>query len=115
MSASTPRLRMFAGPNGSGKSTLKSHLPHALLGVYLNPDEMEREIQQQKFLDFTACDVTTTAEAVLSFFTDSKFLHDAGFSQTGKRLTFANNGLNSEPWRCIRILPRQPAISSGKN
>ena len=32
---------MFAGPNGSGKSTLKSVLPSALLGFYLNPDELE--------------------------------------------------------------------------
>ena len=37
---------MFAGPNGSGKSELKKHLPSALLGVYLNPDEIEKEIRQ---------------------------------------------------------------------
>ena len=36
---------MFAGPNGSGKSTLKSYVPVELLGVYLNPDEMESEIR----------------------------------------------------------------------
>ena len=54
---------MFAGPNGSGKSTLKSYLPTALLGVYLNPDEMESEIRRQNFLDFIAYDVTTTADA----------------------------------------------------
>ncbi len=69
---------MFAGPNGSGKSTLKSYLPSALLGVYLNPDEMEQEIRRQSFLDFTAYGVTTTADAVLAFFKDSKFLNDAG-------------------------------------
>jgi predicted ABC-type ATPase len=34
---------MFAGPNGSGKSTLKTYLPQQLLGVYLNPDEIEQE------------------------------------------------------------------------
>ncbi len=33
---------MFAGPNGSGKSELKKYLPNSLLGVYLNPDEIER-------------------------------------------------------------------------
>lgn len=44
MSATTPRLRMFAGPNGSGKSVLKSYLPQELLGVYLNPDEVETGI-----------------------------------------------------------------------
>lgn len=36
---------MFAGPNGSGKSTLKSYLPGNLLGVYLNPDEIEQEVR----------------------------------------------------------------------
>ena len=51
MSVRTPRLRMFAGPNGSGKSTLKSYLPKDLLGVYLNPDEIEQEIRRQGFLD----------------------------------------------------------------
>jgi predicted ABC-type ATPase len=81
---------MFAGPNGSGKSTLKSYLPPALLGVYLNPDEMESEIRRQTFLDFTAYDVTTTADAVLTFFQNSKFLHAAGFGETAKQLTFAN-------------------------
>ena len=40
-----PRLRMFAGPNGSGKSVLKSYLPEPLLGVYLNPDEIEKGVK----------------------------------------------------------------------
>ena len=43
MSDSIPRLRMFAGPNGSGKSTLKLYLDPHLLGIYLNPDEIEQE------------------------------------------------------------------------
>ena len=43
---------MFAGPNGSGKSLLKSYLPTELLGVYLNPDEIEQEIRRHNFLDF---------------------------------------------------------------
>ena len=84
---------MFAGPNGSGKSTLKSYLPQALLGVYLNPDEMEQEIRRQNFLDFTDYGVTTTADVVLSFFTNSKFLCDAGFGEAARQLTFANRRL----------------------
>lgn len=39
---STPRLRMFAGPNGSGKSTLKEVIRAEMLGIYINPDEIER-------------------------------------------------------------------------
>jgi predicted ABC-type ATPase len=69
---------MFAGPNGSGKSTLKSCLPTALIGIYLNPDELEAEIRQQGFLDLTACGVETTAAELLAFFQTSKFLISAG-------------------------------------
>ncbi len=45
MSTPVPRLRMFAGPNGSGKSELKQYLPAPLLGVYLNADELEKDIR----------------------------------------------------------------------
>ena len=57
-------MRMFAGPNGSGKSTLKSVLPKELLGVYLNPDEIEDEIREQGFLDLNVHSVTPTAAEV---------------------------------------------------
>ena len=46
-----PRLRMFAGPNGSGKSTIKAVINRDLLGVYINPDEMEQEMNERGFLD----------------------------------------------------------------
>ena len=42
MNTATPRLRMFAGPNGSGKSTFKSVIGSELLGIYINPDEIEK-------------------------------------------------------------------------
>jgi predicted ABC-type ATPase len=84
---------MFAGPNGSGKSTLKSHLPPALLGVYLNPDEMEQEIRRQTLLNFAAYGVTTTADEVLPFFRSSKFLRDAGLGGTASQLTFSDHRL----------------------
>jgi predicted ABC-type ATPase len=85
---------MFAGPNGSGKSTLKSYLPAALLGVYLNPDEIEREIRQQGFLDFGAYEVTVTADEVLTFFHHSSFLISAGFGAAAKQLGFAAGRLS---------------------
>ena len=62
-----PRLRMFAGPNGSGKSTIKSVVPPELLGVYLNPDEIEKEIRDRDFLDLRAHGVETTREEILPF------------------------------------------------
>lgn len=44
MSKNIPRLRMIAGPNGSGKSTIKSILDPTLLGIYINPDDIEKDI-----------------------------------------------------------------------
>ena len=85
---------MFAGPNGSGKSTLKSVLPKELLGVYLNPDDLESEIRRQGFLDFAAYGVTTTADEVLPFFTGSPFLISQGFGDAAQQLGFANGRLD---------------------
>lgn len=85
---------MFAGPNGSGKSTLKSYLPKELLGVYLNPDEIEQAIRTHGFLDFATFGVTTTADEVLAFFNDSTFLASAGLGEAARQLSFANNRLD---------------------
>jgi len=65
---SIPRLRMFAGPNGSGKSTLNSVISKELLGVYINPDEIEKEIKEFDFLDMEAYEVKTNGAEVISFF-----------------------------------------------
>lgn len=79
---------MFAGPNGSGKSTLKSYLPPVLLGIYLNPDEIEDEVRKCGFLDFSAFDVTTTGEEVLPFFIGSPVLKEMGLGDDAGSLRF---------------------------
>ncbi len=61
MNPATPRMRMFAGPNGSGKSTSKGVIEPELLGVYINPDDIEKDIRRFDFLDFAAYGVETTA------------------------------------------------------
>ncbi len=85
---------MFAGPNGSGKSTLKSYLPPGLLGVYVNPDEIERDIRQNGHLDFSAYGVGAIEEETLSFFGASRFLQGAGYREASKPLAFANGRLS---------------------
>ncbi|MEY4210774.1 MAG: hypothetical protein RLZ92_1155, partial [Pseudomonadota bacterium] len=62
MNIATPRLRMFAGPNGSGKSTIKAVIEPALLGIYINPDDIEKEINQLGFLDLSVYGVKTSAD-----------------------------------------------------
>ena len=57
-----PRLRIFAGPNGSGKSTLKSVISDELLGIYINPDEIEKEINEKDFLDLEYYQISTNNE-----------------------------------------------------
>jgi predicted ABC-type ATPase len=84
---------MFAGPDGSGKSTLKSCVPPTLIGIYLNPDELEQQIRWQSFLDFTTYGVTTTADEVFSFFGKSEFLKSVGLGGAAQQLIFSHNRL----------------------
>lgn len=87
---------MFAGPNGSGKSTLKSYLPENLLGIYLNPDEIEQEIRTTGYLQLSAHGVASSAEEILPFFTGSRFLATEGRSEAAKALTFGGGRLGFE-------------------
>ncbi len=43
-----PRLRILAGPNGSGKSTIMSELKPQWIGVFVNADEMERDLASSR-------------------------------------------------------------------
>jgi predicted ABC-type ATPase len=86
---------MFAGANGSGKSTLKLSVTDVeSLGVYINPDDIEREIRTQGFLDFSAYQVRTKADEVLSFFTNSSFLKSANLLDETMKLTFDDGKLS---------------------
>jgi len=87
---------MFAGPNGSGKSVLKSYLPESLLGVYLNPDEIEANITKRGCVDLQSFGIQTTEE-VLSAFTGSQLLHGKSFSKAAESLTFAEGCLFFPP------------------
>ena len=89
-----PRMRMFAGPNGSGKSTLKEIVGARLLGVYLNPDELEREISQRGFLDVEAFGVHTTEKEILPFFSASALLEKADLLDEAEHLRFNDGKLS---------------------
>ena len=94
MNLDIPRLRMFAGPNGSGKSTIKEIINKELLGIYINPDEIEKEIKQYDFLDFDHYDIQSTEDEVLDFFTSSSLLEKADMLDEAQRLKFNDNKLS---------------------
>lgn len=89
-----PRLRMFAGPNGSGKSTLKSMIQKELLGVYINPDDLEKEIRERGFLDFANYHVITTKQEIFSFFGNSTLLEKNDYLEDVRFLRFNENKLS---------------------
>jgi predicted ABC-type ATPase len=84
---------MFAGPNGSGKSELKAHLPEALLGLYLNPDEIEAEIKSQGYTDFSKFDIITSVEEIFHLFERSELLRQRGLDKILQTLRFEDGKL----------------------
>lgn len=89
----TPRLRMFAGPNGSGKSTMKSVIKNSLLGVYINPDEIEAQIRKYDFFDLESINIQTDKAEILSFFQNSTLLKKADLLDETAFLRFNDNKL----------------------
>lgn len=69
---------MFAGPNGSGKSTIKEVIPASWLGVYINPDEIEKAIKSRRALDLTDYAVTASTSEIQRFLEQSSLLINAG-------------------------------------
>ena len=90
---SIPRLRMFAGPNGSGKSTLNNIVAKELLGVYINADEIEKEIKKLDFLDLSSYGITSDEATVLSFFEHHPLLIKADFDDNDQ-LKFTDNKID---------------------
>ncbi len=95
MNGEVPRLRMFAGPNGSGKSSIQSVIGRELLGVYINPDDIEKEIRERgDALDLRTYGVNTTTEEILPFFLNSTLLRHANLLDEAAELSFNNGRLS---------------------
>lgn len=93
-SPAPPRLRMFAGPNGSGKSTIKSKIGENLLGVFINPDEIEAEIKRIGFLNFRNFGIEPQAAEIISYFQNSAFLKSVNLIAEAGKLSFVRNKLS---------------------
>jgi predicted ABC-type ATPase len=86
-------MRMFAGPNGSGKSTLKTVLPSELIGYYINPDDIEKELRATSSLNLKAYGVTTTTDEALAFFKNSSLLQLSGLADATRHISLQKNAL----------------------
>lgn len=100
---SRQRLRLFAGPNGSGKSTINTVIPTNLLGYYLNPDEIEKEVKSCGYYDVRSLNLTTTQEEIVHFFgihpllkriAEADSVQDIRFVQN-EFISFARIGFNA--------------------
>jgi predicted ABC-type ATPase len=101
MTAKIPRLRMFAGPNGSGKSTIKTKIEEALpllpLGVYINPDEIEKQVKKAKYIDSSDYEISATKEEIEKFFLDSTLISKKpSLKKELKLLGFSDNKISFE-------------------
>ena len=65
-----------------------------LFGIYINPDEIEKEINDKGFLDFDAYQVTAAKQELLSFFKESSLLEKADCLDDAQLLQLNDNKLN---------------------
>ena len=91
---SIPRVRMFAGPNGSGKSTLNSIISKELLGIYINPDEIEKEIIKYGFLDMKNYSIEIDEKKIILFFEKHTLFIKANLVDELHLLQFNKNKIN---------------------
>lgn len=71
MSERTPRIRMFAGPNGSGKSTMISGLDSRLSKLFLNADNLERDLKTKPVLDLSQFDIRIDAVKLVDYLSNA--------------------------------------------
>lgn len=89
-----PRLRVFAGPNGSGKSTMKSAIPSHLIGIYINPDEIEKAAKDSGRLEFSDFQLEVESDEVLGFIREHRLVRSARLNEEATNIGFSSNGLN---------------------
>jgi predicted ABC-type ATPase len=77
---------MFAGPNGSGKTTVKNQLPSSLFGMYINPDEIEKNLHETGKLDLNPFDISIEPNEIRNWFISSDFLKSLGLAEDARLL-----------------------------
>jgi predicted ABC-type ATPase len=84
-----PRVRMFAGPNGSGKSIIKTEVDPRLIGVYINPDEIERLASVAGGIDLRIYGIGSCGNKLREYLLSSTLIRQAGLIELINELRFA--------------------------
>ena len=69
-------------------------VPDKLLGVYLNPDEIQKDIGNRGFLNVRDYGVETRREEILAFFVNSTLLQKAGMDEEAACLSYSDGRLS---------------------
>lgn len=89
-------MRVFAGPNGSGKTTILKIIqkePRISLGVYVNADDIEREMIKTGHLQLNTFQIPFNQNDIESFFREQAFSPEKRYeSDLYKRLKI-NEGI----------------------
>jgi len=86
-------MRVFAGPNGSGKSSLKTLLSEPLLGVYLNPDDLEAAMKRDGGVNLSTYGFDGADSEALDFIRNSSFLNQSEFGDKIDTMSASGDGL----------------------
>lgn len=115
-----PRFRVFAGPNGSGKSTIKGEIDPALIKMYVNADDLEKEAKASGFVDLATFEVTTTLSKLLTFHAEHYLIKNKELSDTvkqigllGTKVDYRNVEVNSYLASVISDFIRQRLLEKG--
>ena len=82
---------MFAGPNGSGKSTIQNVIPSHLKGVYINPDDIERNAKDTGAIYFNDYSVDVSKSVIEDYFYRSPLTEKASLIPQLKTIIFEDN------------------------
>lgn len=97
-STTQKRLRMFAGPNGSGKSTIFNEIKSKFnLGIYLNPDDIEKSIIDNSVIDLTNYGLHKINSTNFNHFLKNHSLYKKALSDGYKIGLVINNGIVHNP------------------
>jgi predicted ABC-type ATPase len=114
---------MFAEPNGSGKSTLKSELLDEWLGIYVNADDIERELKSNgNQIDLGSFGLKPPEAEVVEFFATAPLLLKEGLADCASNLRvsdgwlhFGDTAINSYHAAVLADLIRRSLVADGKS